>query len=99
MFIKELRIKQNLGVRSGVSAKTQQPWKLIDLVVTWKEETNYGEPIEHAVQCRVLNNFNEDLVAALQRAQTPFPGALFFSTSEYNGRVYNEIRLNSKAKQ
>lgn len=99
MLIKELRIKQIVGTRSGVSAKTGQPWKILDLLVSWQEESSFGETMENTLQCRMLSSFKEELAIAMQKAGTPFPGILRFAASEYNGRFYNDIILSSKALQ
>lgn len=83
----EGRVKQVLPVRSGTSQRTGSNWRALPFVFEYFEnETNrYADSV-------LLETFDEKVIEHLQEGMKVRCG-FGHRTREYEGRVYNELRL------
>lgn len=74
-------------VKQGVSESTGNPWKRVEFIVEFKEfptDKQYDYVALEAWQENVVNNIKENM---LVRA------VISHKTHEYNGRTFNDIKL------
>lgn len=90
------QIMNVLETRNGVSQKTGRAWEITDLVVKWMDVSPTGNPYQQQVQCRFMDPINREMAENAASIGTEFDFFLNFQVDNYQGKVYNNIRVSCK---
>ncbi len=81
------RVKQILPLRSGVSQRTGNEWKALPFVFEYFEHET-----DHYAERVLLETFDTNVIEHLKEGMEVRCG-FGHRTREYNGNIYNELRL------
>lgn len=63
------------------------------MVLYWTEPNPNGKDTEHSAVVTNFSNVEDSTIEAYITSRTPTYFALFFKTGEFEGRIYNDIRV------